>query len=88
MVFTLDTRLFFHVDFQIYMGSNDVNTDLGLAMNASSIHIHPQYSNPRNLNYDNDIALIKLQDPITFHASVMPICLPADGATYDTGIMG
>ncbi|XP_028985136.1 complement C1r subcomponent-like [Betta splendens] len=73
---------------RIFMGGNNARTDLVPHVNVSSIHLHPQYNNPHNLNYDNDIALIKLQDPITFHARVMPICLPADGAAYNDGVMG
>ncbi|XP_028984800.1 complement C1r subcomponent-like [Betta splendens] len=73
---------------RIFMGSNNARTDLGPAVNAFSIHLHPQYNTSDDMNYDNDIALIKLQDPITFHAAVMPICLPADGAAYDDGVMG
>ena len=53
---------------------------------AASVHVHPDYNSP--VTFNNDIALIKLQDPITFKSSVMPICLPAQNATYVTGTMG
>ncbi|TDH11639.1 hypothetical protein EPR50_G00063010 [Perca flavescens] len=69
---------------RIYMGLTDVNS-LGSPVFAVSIHTHPEYN---TINYNNDIALIKLQDPITFNSSIMPICLPAEGATYVTGVMG
>uniref|UniRef100_A0A8C4GQZ9 Vitamin K-dependent protein C n=1 Tax=Dicentrarchus labrax TaxID=13489 RepID=A0A8C4GQZ9_DICLA len=55
---------------------------------TASIHVHPEYNNPNNVNFNNDIALIKLREPITFRASVMPVCLPEKGATYVTGMMG
>uniref|UniRef100_M4AAC6 Vitamin K-dependent protein C n=1 Tax=Xiphophorus maculatus TaxID=8083 RepID=M4AAC6_XIPMA len=54
----------------------------------SVIHVHSEYNNPKNLNFDHDIALIKLKDPITFQAAIMPLCLPSDNDTYDTGMMG
>ena len=76
------------VDLQISMGLIDVQTLLGSHAYAASIHIHPEYNNPNGLDYNNDIALIKLQDPITFNSSIMPICLPAEGATYVTDMIG
>ncbi|KAM4568057.1 complement C1r-A subcomponent-like isoform 2-T2 [Fundulus diaphanus] len=74
---------------KIYLGDSDVHQlTASPSLNATAIHVHPEYSNPDNLNYDNDIALIKLQDPVTFDASIMPLCLPAEDDTYDKGIMG
>ncbi|XP_039661682.1 complement C1r subcomponent-like [Perca fluviatilis] len=73
---------------QMYMGITDVKTQLVSPVYAASIHIHPEYNNPNYVDYNHDIALIKLQDPITFNSSIMPICLPAEGATYVTGVMG
>ncbi len=78
----------FVVDLQIYMGFTNVKTLRHSPVSAASVHIHPEYNNPDGLDYNNDIALIKLQDPITFNSSVMPICLPAEDATYITGMMG
>ncbi|KAM3614069.1 uncharacterized protein V6R79_009549 [Siganus canaliculatus] len=73
---------------RIYMGHTDVETLLNFPVPAASIHIHPKYKNLNGSNFNNDIALIKLQDQITFNASVMPLCLPAEGAAYITGMMG
>ncbi|KAL7393047.1 hypothetical protein ABVT39_005784 [Epinephelus coioides] len=72
---------------QIYMGYSDVKAMLGFRVFAASVHIHPEY-NLSSSDYNNDIALIKLQDPLTFNSSIMPICLPAEDATYMTGEMG
>ncbi|XP_028280212.1 complement component 1, r subcomponent [Parambassis ranga] len=71
---------------RIFMGLTDAQ-NLSSPVYPSSIHVHPGYNNP-NHDYNNDIALIKLQDPITFHSSIMPVCLPAKDATYTTGLMG
>ncbi|XP_034466935.1 complement component 1, r subcomponent isoform X1 [Hippoglossus hippoglossus] len=73
---------------RVYMGLTDVGTLMVSPVYAASVHIHPDYNNPNHVDYNNDIALIKLQDPITFDSSVMPICLPAQDATYVTGTMG
>ncbi|KAL7393378.1 hypothetical protein ABVT39_009947 [Epinephelus coioides] len=70
---------------QIYMGHTDIETLLHSPVSTDSIHVHPEYNSS---SFDNDIGLIKLQDPITFSSSIMPICLPAEGATYMTGEMG
>ena len=72
------------------MGVNEVKEyDSPPPVYADSIYVHPHYNNPSpGVDYNNDIALIKLQNQITFSSSVMPICLPAEGATYITGMMG
>ncbi|KAM4580610.1 complement C1r subcomponent-like isoform 1-T1 [Odontesthes bonariensis] len=77
-----------HKSLFISMGDTDVHRLLDSRVNASTVHVHPGYNNPHGLDYNDDIALIKLQDPITFSASVMPVCLPADDAAYVTGMMG
>ena len=76
------------VDLQAYMGFTNVRTLLSSPVFAASVHIHPEYNNPNGVNYNSDIALIKLPHPITFNSSIMPICLPAEGVTYVTGMMG
>ncbi|KAM9309988.1 complement component 1, r subcomponent [Pholidichthys leucotaenia] len=72
---------------EIYMGATEITSTTPF-VNSASVHVHPEYNNPTKLNYNHDIALIKLQDPITFNAFVMPLCLPPEGATYITGITG
>ncbi|XP_074509447.1 complement C1r subcomponent-like protein [Sebastes fasciatus] len=73
---------------RVYMGHTNLNALMNSPVYAASIHPHPEYNNPNHVDYNHDIALIKIQDPITFNSSVMPICLPAEGATYFTGTMG
>ncbi|XP_017165130.1 complement C1r subcomponent-like isoform X2 [Poecilia reticulata] len=73
----------------IYLGLADVPQILETpSLNATAVHVHRQYNNPNGLNYDHDIALIKLKDPVTFKAAIMPLCLPSKNDTYDTGMMG
>ncbi|XP_034553172.1 complement C1r-A subcomponent-like [Notolabrus celidotus] len=73
---------------EIFMGSNDLNAMMSSPMFSTSVHIHPGYNNPNNIDYNNDIALIKLRDQLTFNSSIMPICMPAEDATYITGMTG
>ncbi|CAK6966224.1 complement C1r subcomponent-like [Scomber scombrus] len=73
---------------RIFMGSTDVKYIMNSPVNADSIHVHPGYNNPNDLDFNNDVALIKMEQQITFNSSVMPVCLPAEGATYVTGLMG
>ncbi|KAM9352853.1 complement C1r subcomponent-like [Symphorus nematophorus] len=73
---------------RVYMGHTELKALLRSPVLAASIHIHPGYNNPSGINFNNDIALIKLQDSVTFNSSIMPICLPAVGATYIPGLMG
>ncbi|XP_027145520.1 complement C1r-A subcomponent-like [Larimichthys crocea] len=71
-----------------YMGLTNVKALQLSPLNAASVHVHPEYNNPNGLNYDHDIGLVKLQEPVTFNSSIMPICLPGEGTTYTTGMMG
>ncbi|XP_034029542.1 uncharacterized protein LOC117513470 [Thalassophryne amazonica] len=73
---------------KVYVGLTDVAVLRVPPLPVASIHIHPNYHNPNDLDYNNDIALIKLQHPLTFNSTVMPVCLPAAGASYVTGLMG
>lgn len=57
-----------------------VNPDLFQPLSIESFHVHPGYKKP---DFNNDIALIKLSSPITFNESVMPLCLPAQGANLN-----
>ena len=40
--------------------------------------LHPSYIGSRN-SWDNDIALLKLRDPVTFTKEISPVCLPKQG---------
>lgn len=77
-----------HDTVEIFWGTNAVEDNQVPNAKAASIHIHPGYNNPDNLNFDNDIALIKLPEPIIFNAPVMPICLPSEGDIYEDEIIG
>uniref|UniRef100_A0A3B3V9X7 trypsin n=1 Tax=Poecilia latipinna TaxID=48699 RepID=A0A3B3V9X7_9TELE len=74
---------------EIHLGRTDVHQILETpSLNVTAVHVHPQYNNPNGLNYDHDIALIKLKDPVTFEAAIMPLCLPSEDDRYDSGMIG
>ncbi|KAM3913351.1 complement C1r subcomponent [Leptodactylus fuscus] len=58
----------------------------GLAK-VKAYYIHPDYDAN---NYDHDIALIQLENPVTMNGNVSPICLPESGevSLYESGKVG
>ncbi|KAL0985332.1 hypothetical protein UPYG_G00155600 [Umbra pygmaea] len=74
---------------RVFVGDNDAEKLVNAPpLSIASIHPHPEYNSTERPNYNNDIALIKLQQPITFHAAIMPLCLPPEGANYTSGLIG
>ncbi|XP_026794663.3 ST14 transmembrane serine protease matriptase b [Pangasianodon hypophthalmus] len=67
-------------EWDVYLGlhsQNQINTANTVLKQVKQIICHPEY-NP--LSYDNDIALMELDSPVTLSQYIWPICLPA--ATY------
>ncbi|XP_053146763.1 complement C1r subcomponent [Hemicordylus capensis] len=54
------------------------------------LFVHPDYNPDAEHNFDGDIALIELRDPVTLGPDVLPICLPdpGNGTFYVRGWMG
>ncbi|XP_057690112.1 complement C1r subcomponent isoform X2 [Corythoichthys intestinalis] len=75
-------------DLKIFIGHTDIYSMLGSPLSAASFHIHPGFDTSDRFNFNNDIALIKLNDALTFNGSVMPLCLPTDEALYNSGNLG
>ncbi|KAE8589736.1 hypothetical protein XENTR_v10017712 [Xenopus tropicalis] len=62
-------------DVHVYMGSVEMKhlKELGTHP-VEAFYMHPNFN--RN-NYDNDIALIRLKNPVVMNQNVSPICLPS-----------
>nr|XP_020637833.1 mannan-binding lectin serine protease 2 isoform X1 [Pogona vitticeps]XP_020637834.1 mannan-binding lectin serine protease 2 isoform X1 [Pogona vitticeps]XP_020637835.1 mannan-binding lectin serine protease 2 isoform X1 [Pogona vitticeps]XP_020637836.1 mannan-binding lectin serine protease 2 isoform X1 [Pogona vitticeps]XP_020637838.1 mannan-binding lectin serine protease 2 isoform X3 [Pogona vitticeps]XP_020637839.1 mannan-binding lectin serine protease 2 isoform X3 [Pogona vitticeps] len=48
---------------------------------AESVFIHTGFTND-GINFDNDIALIKLKYRVPIHANITPICLPEESSRF------
>ncbi|XP_075071901.1 complement C1r subcomponent-like isoform X2 [Mixophyes fleayi] len=73
---------------KIYVGDTDMNKLIEKGnLQVKGVHVHPNYTSH---NYDNDIALIELQDPLVMDENVSPICLPEDNEEdlYQSDLMG
>ncbi|KAJ8005185.1 hypothetical protein DPEC_G00144010 [Dallia pectoralis] len=76
-------------DVRVFVGDVDaVKLAKTPTLGIASLHPHPKYNNPTNEDFNHDIALIKLQQPITFNAAIMPLCLPLEGALYPNNQLG
>ncbi|XP_071488620.1 uncharacterized protein [Diadema antillarum] len=64
-------------DFEIRLGEHDTQTIDGYerTFRAEQIIKHPNYNEQ---TYDSDIALIKLQQPVTYTDHIIPLCLPSE----------
>ncbi|XP_069771743.1 uncharacterized protein [Narcine bancroftii] len=79
--------------FSLYGGHTDTR-QLGAAsqLHHDRVFIHPGYQDPGPTadthNYDNDIALIRLWEPVVAGPNLSPICLPVSGSNLELGKVG
>ncbi|CAG5110821.1 Oidioi.mRNA.OKI2018_I69.chr2.g5179.t1.cds [Oikopleura dioica] len=72
---------------KVFLGVHD-STDEGLA-NAESrdvvdIITHPEFNRPQD--YNNDVALLKLETPVHFSDNISPLCLPDEKVCMKEGV--
>ncbi|XP_041077085.1 complement C1r subcomponent-like [Polyodon spathula] len=73
---------------QIHLGDTNLeNLILMPRLEIQAIFVHPSFQQGA-LQFNNDIALIKLRHRVTLNETVMPLCLPAAGSLYQAGVMG
>ncbi|XP_032456097.1 transmembrane protease serine 9 [Nasonia vitripennis] len=69
-------------DLSLGLGIHDVQKlEEGLILPAGQLIIHEEFDSD-NLHDFNDIALIKLKEPIEFTQDIKPVCLPQKGSDY------
>lgn len=70
--------------FVIFLGRYS-ETDISeneVARGVEEIIVHPHYD---SLTFDNDIALMKLNESVSFNKYIQPVCLAAAGSTFHAG---
>ncbi|XP_074125190.1 complement C1r subcomponent isoform X1 [Sminthopsis crassicaudata] len=75
----------------IHVFLGHTNLDEIMKMGAHPIRnvfIHPGYDQSDVNNFDNDIALLELENSIPLGPYLLPICLPDNETLYEKGFMG
>uniref|UniRef100_W5MLB6 complement subcomponent C1r n=1 Tax=Lepisosteus oculatus TaxID=7918 RepID=W5MLB6_LEPOC len=72
---------------EVYVGDNDVENILKNKLSVEAVFPHPGFSQS-STSFDNDLALIKLKEPVTVNRHIMPLCLPPEGTPYSPGSVG
>ncbi|KAJ8790914.1 hypothetical protein J1605_021008 [Eschrichtius robustus] len=77
----------------MYVGSTSVVTSQlanAQMLTAEKVFIHPGWkvldASEIRKNFDNDIALVRLQDPVKMGPTVSPICLPGTSSEYNPSV--
>lgn len=77
----------------MYVGSTSVKMERlenGQKLTTERVIIHPDWKpvdDPETRrNFDNDIALVKLKDPVKMGPKVSPICLPGTSSEYNPSV--
>ena len=68
--------------YTVYLGRQTQNITANpneVKCSVQSIMTHPDYENKP---FDNDIALMKLSEPVTFTEYIRPACLPSNTSTF------
>uniref|UniRef100_A0A673K072 Zgc:165423 n=1 Tax=Sinocyclocheilus rhinocerous TaxID=307959 RepID=A0A673K072_9TELE len=72
--------------YTVYLGqqSKKLTNSNELSRKVSEIILHPDYD---NLPHDNDMALLHLSSPVNFTNYIQPVCLAAEGSTFNSDTM-
>ncbi|XP_026118503.1 prostasin-like [Carassius auratus] len=72
--------------YTVYLGrqSQDLPNPNEVSRTVSQVILHPEYN---NLPHDNDMALLHLSSPVTFTNFIQPVCLAAEGSTFNSDMM-
>ncbi|XP_055962849.1 LOW QUALITY PROTEIN: complement C1r subcomponent-like protein, partial [Sorex fumeus] len=52
------------------------------------VRVHPDYRPGEPHNFDGDVALLELQEPVALGPSLLPVCLPDSERLYGAGVWG
>ncbi len=72
--------------YTVYLGrqSQELPNPNEVSRNVSQVIPHPEYEPHSN---NNDMALLRLSSPVTFTDFIQPVCLAAEGSTFNSDTM-
>ncbi|KAK2916546.1 hypothetical protein Q8A67_000920 [Cirrhinus molitorella] len=72
--------------YTVYLGrqSQELPNPNEVSISVSQIILHPEYN---SFSHDNDIALLHLSSPVNFTSYIQPVCLAAEGSTFNSDTM-
>lgn len=70
----------------VYLGrqSQELSNPNEVSKSVSQIIVHPDYSRQ---SHNNDMALLRLSSPVNFTNYIQPVCLAAEGSTFNNETM-
>lgn len=66
----------------VTVGDHDISTTTETASQNVKVVEIKQHKSYNSKNFDNDISLLRLEQPLNFTKTIMPVCLPFNYATY------
>ncbi len=73
-------------DIRVQLGFTETDDTTYIERNVTDLEPHPKYSN-NGEQQGFDIALLKLDESLTFQKNVSPICLPTEGESFTGSVM-
>ncbi|TFK04119.1 transmembrane protein 198-like protein [Platysternon megacephalum] len=76
---------------EVFLGHTEVNKIHELGNHpVRNVSVHPDYDSEDENNFNGDIALIELRDPVPLGPDLLPVCLPdaSNSTFYANGYMG
>lgn len=79
-----------HTDLTVRLGAHNITAEYEAGMierNVTEIHVHPEWDVYVD-KYDADIAVLELNEKVSFTNYIQPICLPVDDVAAIEGVKG
>ncbi|XP_044535016.1 complement C1r subcomponent [Gracilinanus agilis] len=73
----------------VFLGHTNVDEIMKMGIRpVRRVIIHPDYNQNDTNNFDNDIALLELENSVPLGPHLLPICLPDNETFYEKGLVG
>ncbi|XP_043823790.1 complement C1r subcomponent [Dromiciops gliroides] len=88
-IYPKDTPSVQNTSIDVFLGHTNLEEIMKMGvLPIRSVFVHPDYD-PNDLNnFDNDIALLELENSVPLGLNLLPICLPDSETFYEKGLMG